>query len=332
MVVIPDRLLDLGYDLLPAMTSGGGGRPARVVGEGRGGYLVDDGGGEFRAEVSGRLRFDASGRADFPVVGDWVLVKGDPARIRSVLPRRTLLRRKAASGRAGDQPIAANIDAVFAMHPVDRGAGLRWIERSLVLIAESGARAVVLLSKCDLLSAADLRDFEEEARAELPGAEIIACSAVTGAGLDRVRVHVRRGLTLCCIGPSGAGKSTLINVLAGEGALPTAAVRESDARGRHTTSRRELLLLPGGGVVIDTPGMRELGLPETGAGLEETFPEIIALARECRFRDCTHVHEPGCAVRVAAEEGRLSPQRLESYCRLRDEAGTRGSALRRGKR
>jgi len=294
----------------------------RVVREHRETYTVRQADREAEAQVTGRLRFTAQRREDFPAVGDWVMISAetDPVVIHAVLPRRTLLARKAAGERAEKQPIAANIDLVFIMQGLDRAFNLRRLERSMVLVRESGATPVVLLGKCDLADGELIRRAAEAASAVAADVELITSSAVTGEGLDRLRVRLVTGVTACIIGPSGAGKSTLINALASDANLPTNEVRESDARGRHTTSLRQMVFLPGGGTLIDTPGMRELGLWASATGLELTFPEIGELADECRFRDCSHIHEPECAVRLAVEDGRLPPGRFESYCKLRDEA------------
>jgi ribosome biogenesis GTPase / thiamine phosphate phosphatase len=297
-------------------------RIARVVAEHRESYRLHDGSREAEGEISGRLRFNTAHREDFPCVGDWVLAagEGDLWVIQELLPRRTFLSRKAAGDRTERQPIAANLDVVFVMQGLDRPFNPRRIERSVVIVRESGARPAIILGKSDLCDPALRGPLEEEARALAPGVDVIACSSVTGEGLADIRRHLTRGVTGCLIGPSGAGKSRLVNTLAGADLLPTGEVRDADARGRHTTTLRCLLMLHGAGMIIDTPGMRELGLWQGDTGLGDTFPEIEELAGECRFRNCTHRHEPGCAVILAVEEERLSPERYESWRKLRDEA------------
>lgn len=297
-------------------------RLARVVQEHREAYVVREADREMAAEVAGRLRFSAEHREDFPAVGDWVMIsgEGEAAVIHAVLPRRTMLARKAAGDRTGRQPIAVNLDLVFVMQALDRPSGVRRLERSLVVVRESGAMPVMLLSKCDLPGDDSLTAMMQAASGAAPDVEVIPCSVVSGAGIDRIRTLVTAGVTACFIGPSGAGKSTLVNCLAGTPMLRTGDVREIDARGCHTTTTRQMVLLPSGGMVIDTPGMRELGLWEDGGGIEETFPEIGSMGEGCRFRDCTHSHEPGCAVRRAVEQGLLPAGRFESYQKLRAEA------------
>jgi ribosome biogenesis GTPase len=218
------------------------------------------------------------------------------------------------------QPIAANTDIVFVMQGVDLRFNPRRLERSVVVVRESGATPVILLGKADLADPRLVAELVREARGLLPDIDVISCSSVSGEGLDRIRPKIGFGVTGCLIGPSGAGKSRLINTLAGVDILSTGDVRTGDARGRHTTTTRQMVFLPEGGMLIDTPGMREIWLWQAEDGLGETFPEVGELAEACRFRDCTHMHEPGCAVRLALEEGRLAPDRFESYCKLRDEA------------
>lgn len=298
-------------------------RLARVVAEHRESYTVDEGGGGTLAgAIAGRFRFTHEERAAFPCVGDWVMVggEGDSVVIHEVLPRRTFLARKAAGDRTELQPIAANMDLVFVMQGLDSTINARRLERSVVIVRESGAVPVVLLGKADLVEPGGVEELETEAATLSPDLRVIRCSSVSGEGLAEIRALVPPGTTGCIIGPSGAGKSRLINTLAGAQVLPTGEVRESDARGRHTTTLRQLVPLPGGGMLIDTPGMREIGLWHAGGSLTETFPEMEELAAECRFRDCTHLHEPGCAVRRALDEGRLDAGRFESYAKLRREA------------
>jgi ribosome biogenesis GTPase len=294
---------------------------ARVVAEHRESYVVRDHHGLRDAEVAGKFRFSIQHREQFPCVGDWVAVAGDtaPAVIHRVLPRRSLLSRRAAGDKTERQPIAANMDIVFVMQGLDLPFNARRIERSIVIVRESGALPAILLGKSDLLELPDVEALVEAARRLLSGVEVLSCSSVTGEGIGRIREMVGPGITGCIVGPSGAGKSRLINTLAGEPLLAVREVRESDARGRHTTTLRQLVSVPDGGMLIDTPGMREIGLWHSETGLGETFPEIGELAEECRFRDCTHTHEPGCAVLRALDQGALAPDRYESYCKLRDE-------------
>jgi ribosome biogenesis GTPase len=275
--------------------------------------------------VAGRLRHAAEQRADFPAVGDWVAVEtpagGGDARIRAVLPRLTQFSRRAAGNPTEEQVVAANIDVVFLVSGLDHDFNLRRIERYLVTAWESGASPVILLNKADLVEDADAR--VEEVAGLAQGVPVHAMSATrpdaVHAAIDRVRAYLTRGRTAALLGSSGVGKSSIANALLGEARLPTHEVRESDSRGRHTTTGRQLVLLPDGGVLIDTPGMRELQLWETGEAVAGAFADIEALAEECRFRDCRHRSEPGCAVLAAITAGMLPEARLESFRKLQDE-------------
>lgn len=295
--------------------------PARVSAEHRGQYQVRTSGGEVPAEITGRMMFLAGDRSDYPVVGDWVLAeildKGAHAVIHSLLPRRTLLVRKTAGKDVALQTIAANIDFVVIITGMDGNFNLRRIERYLVAARESGARPVVLLNKSDLAHDAPAR--LREAQAVAGTAQVLLASARTGAGMDEVERLIAPGETACFIGSSGAGKSTLVNRLAGSELLHTAEVREGDSRGRHTTTHRQLFILPSGAIVIDTPGMRELGLVDADGGVEDTFADIEELSMECRFRDCSHTIEAGCAVLAAVERGVLDQARHTSFLKLKRE-------------
>jgi ribosome biogenesis GTPase len=301
--------------------------PARVIREEREAYLAESGRGSQLARVTGRLRAAARGRADFPAVGDWVVLEpaaqgGDGQAhgvgvIHAVLPRRSMFVRRAA-GRTGDaQPVATNVDVVFLVSGLDGDFNARRIERYLTLAWESGAAPVVVLNKADLCPDLESRVAETEALAV--GTPVLAVSAAEGRGLDALRAQVGPGTTAAFLGSSGVGKSSLINALCGESRQRTAAVRADDSRGRHTTTQRELLRLPGGGVLIDTPGMRELQLWGDEAGLEQAFADVTELAAGCRFRDCAHGDEPGCAVRRALTDGRLAPERFASFQKLQRE-------------
>ncbi|MBX2991034.1 MAG: ribosome small subunit-dependent GTPase A [Bacteroidetes bacterium] len=298
---------------------------ARVIEENRESYIVKTSTHEMPAEISGKLRFTAESRENFPAVGDWVAVNTfddeTQAIIHAVLPRETLIARKSASQRTEIQLIAANVDIIFIVQGLDHNFNSRRLERYLVVAHESGATPVILLSKADLLSPQELQSCKKEASDVSAGAEVIAYSAETGEGLDAIKRHITEGVTtICLVGSSGVGKSTLINTLSGENLLETGSVREDDSRGRHTTARRQMVFLPGGGILIDTPGMRELGLWHAESSLDQTFPEIADLAEGCKFSDCTHRHEPECAVRAAAEQGALDPDRFAGYLKLRKEA------------
>lgn len=289
--------------------------PARVAVQHRGSYVLYGPDGESGAVVSGRLRHGSRTAADFPAVGDWVLARDGV--IHAVLPRRSAFARKAVLDAVEPQIAAANVDVVFVVEALDPGPNLRRIERYLAVAYESGARPVVLLSKADLC--ADVRAALAAAGGIAPGTPVHAVSARTGEGFELFDRYCGPGRTAVFLGPSGVGKTTLLNVLSGED-RPTSAVL-ADGRGRHTTTHRELVLVAGRGLVVDTPGMRELQLWDAGGGLGSVFADIDALAERCRFDDCAHAGEPGCAVRAAIDAGALAADRFASYRKLeREEA------------
>lgn len=295
--------------------------PARVAEEGRGVYRLFAERGEWLAELAGRLRFEAVERAELPAVGDWVLARPPQgegrALIQRVLPRRGSFSRKVAGRRVDEQVIAANIDTVFLVTSMNREFNLRRIERYLTLVWESGARPVVLLNKADRVE--DTSTWQRQAESVSMGVPILVTSGLTGAGLSGLREYVTPGTTAALLGSSGVGKSTLINALVGNGRLRTGAIREDDDRGRHITTARQMIPVPGGGLLIDTPGMRELQMWDSSEGLDHAFVDIEALALQCRFGDCRHLHEPGCAVRRGVSEGALEAARVESYHKLQRE-------------
>ena len=303
--------------------------PGRVAVQHRGEYDVLTAEGERRSRITSRLRRE-SRREELPVVGDWVAL--DPAgAIAAVLPRRTTISRRAAhqpaSGVSREQVIAANVDVAFVVQALGQELDLRLLERYLALALESGARPVVLLTKADLepepdMIAADIGD-------EVP---VHAVSARTGVGLDAVRETLAEGATGVLLGPSGVGKSTLVNALVGDDARLATADVGADGEGRHTTTRRELVLLPGGGMLVDNPGMREVNLWIADGDLTDAFDDIASLALACRFTDCRHETEPGCAVRAALESGELSRERWESYRKLEREVAELAERLERRER
>ncbi|HEU0236377.1 MAG TPA: ribosome small subunit-dependent GTPase A [Candidatus Limnocylindrales bacterium] len=295
--------------------------PGRVVVEDRGRYLVQTAAGEVTASISGRFRFDAGDDpAAYPTVGDWVALDAhDPgnAIVHGLLPRRTAIRRLNPGRRTEAQVLAANVDVGLIVTSMNQEFEPRRIERYLAAVWESGARPAVVLSKADLADDPDAYRLQAEGVA--PGVPILPISAVTGAGVDAIRALLPRGRTVVAIGSSGVGKSTLVNALAGRELMAVREVRLDDDRGRHTTRRRQLMVLPGGSLILDTPGMRELATWD-GDGLAASFADIEALASACRFRDCSHRGEPGCAISVAVAEGRLDPRRLDGFRKLNREA------------
>lgn len=303
-------------------------RIGRVVGEFKRYYSVSDGTQEYLAEVAGKLIHRTTDRSDFPVVGDWVGFltpeSKDRAVITGILPRHSLLKRRAAGFNEEQQPIAANLNTILIMQAMDQNFKTGRLDRFLAIAHDSGSTPVILLSKADLLS--DGRESRyREALDAAAGVPVMVVSSVTEEGLDGLSQWVHPGSTCCLIGPSGAGKSTLLNTLAKRQMARTADVRETDMKGRHTTTQRELFVLDNGIILIDTPGMREIGLSVSDDALEDVFPDIAELAADCRFRNCTHGSEPGCAVQQAAASGELDPGRLGRYLKLHDEITERES-------
>jgi ribosome biogenesis GTPase len=276
--------------------------------------------GERLAETAGKLKHDAGQRLELPVVGDWVALRLDPAggrsQIKHVLPRRTWFSRKVAGRTTAEQVVAANIDTVLIVFGLDKGVNVRAIERYLVVSRRSGAVPVVVLSKADLVD--DLAPALIEARSAAGDTPVIAVSARQGSGMDALESYIQPGRTLALLGPSGAGKSSIVNRLMGAEVLPTGEVRAWDARGRHTSVHRQLVVRASGGLIIDTPGMRELQLWETDS-VRDAFEDIAELAASCRFRDCQHDREPGCAVKAAVDAGLLDSGRYAGYLKLQAE-------------
>ena len=311
-----------------APTLDAGQRLARVIAQHRNGYRLHDGTEEFSAQPAPRFLRRSTPHDERPAVGEFVVAAGtSSAIIERVLERRTLLSRAAAGERHQRQIIAANIDTVFVLMGLDGDFNPRRVERYLVLIEGSGAKPIVVLTKIDKVENAASAAMHDELAAAVPGVETHAINAKDAASVAALLTHLRFGDTAVLVGSSGAGKSTLTNTLLGVERQATATVRDHDSRGRHTTTHRALIQLPSGGCLIDTPGMRELKLTgdETLGGA--SFADVEELALQCRFGDCTHGNEPGCAVRAALESGVLDPERWQAYLKLRDELAAASDTL-----
>ena len=297
---------------------------ARVTRVDRERYLVRNGEKEIQGEPTGKLLFGVDSSEDFPCVGDWALVQyyndGSLAIIHGLLPRKTFLRRKSPGKNIDYQMIASNIDSAFIVQSCDFDFNLRRMERYLVMASEGRVEPVILLSKTDLVSPDELKKRVSEIRQAGISSTVITLSNVTGDGLDTLQRALLRGKTYCLLGSSGVGKTTLLNRLVGRELFETNPVREKDGRGRHTTARRQLVVLDNGALLIDTPGMRELGMMGVEAGIEDSFADIHELSGECRFNDCTHTSEVGCAILAAVQGGTLVEERYRSYMKLLKES------------
>ena len=295
--------------------------PARVAIQYRDKYVMYGEGGEYQGQVTGKFEYNAKGPEDFPAVGDWVAISppvgGGTAVIQAVLERRTKFSRKVAGVKTNEQVVAANADVVFLVSGLDDEINLRRIERYLTVAYDSGARPVVVLNKLDLCS--DIAPILAEVEAIAPGVDVLAVSARTQEGIDRIAACLDKGITGALLGSSGVGKTSIANDLIGEERYMTQDVRENDSHGRHTTTHRELVILPTGGLLIDTPGMREIQMWGDAQSLQASFEDIAALAAGCKFRGCRHDAEPGCNVKSALEDGRLAPDRYDSYKKLERE-------------
>ncbi|MFH1118968.1 MAG: ribosome small subunit-dependent GTPase A [Bacteroidota bacterium] len=294
----------------------------RVISEHKERYIVRTTQGEFEAEITGNMRFTAKGREDFPAVGDWVALTAydsGTAIIHSIFPRSSVISRQAV-GKFGEiQIIAANIDYAFLVQAVDRDFNINRLERYLTICHASGVEPVIVLNKTDLISPDQLSEIQEKISLRIKDVRVIAISNNTREGYDAIRAVIAKGKTYCMLGSSGVGKSTLLNNLSGKAIMETNSISASTNKGRHVTSHRELVVLDGGGILIDNPGMREVGIGDASGGLEITFDSILGLSRNCRFKDCRHINETGCAVLDALENGEIDDASYQNYLSLERE-------------
>ncbi len=297
---------------------------ARVVSVHKERYTITNGKGEVFAELSGNLFYTADSPTDLPTTGDWVYADfyddDTHAIIHGVMPRKTLLRRKTAGKLVDFQLIAANIDVAFVIQSADYNFNLRRLERYLVMVNESGITPVILLSKCDLITQNEVEKIKASLLSIAPHVTVLAYSSLSGENIDIIKNYLLPGNTYCLLGSSGVGKTTLLNSIVGSRQFETQSVSKKQNKGRHTTTSRELIQLENGAMLIDTPGMRELGNMSVDTGIDETFSEILALSQRCKFNNCSHTNEKGCAILAAINDGELSEQRYKNYLKMKSEA------------
>lgn len=301
---------------------------ARVIGEYKGIYKVKSVAGEYLAKITGRQVFNAQTREDYPAVGDWVAIMEidkEKAVIRSVLPRMTIIKRRYGDKNRADeknetQVIATNIDVAFVVESIDRDYNLNRLERYFAIAKNAEVKPAIIINKIDLITDEELDLKLAQITNRLTGADIILTSVVTNEGLDELRRYITKGKTYCFLGSSGVGKSSLINKLLGENKIRTENISSYSSRGKHTTTNREMFFLKNGGIVIDNPGMREVGLTDATEGVDGVFDEIVLLANNCKYTDCTHTHEPGCKVLASLKAGKLDEEKFSNYINLKKES------------
>jgi ribosome biogenesis GTPase / thiamine phosphate phosphatase len=300
---------------------------ARVTSQQKGAYRVKNTDGEYLAKITGKQIFNAKSKEDYPAVGDWVAMSETDekqAMIRGILPRKTIMKRrhgdKNRKGEKNDtQIIAANIDTAFVVESLGRDYNLNRYERYFAIARDSGIRPAMILNKIDLISKEELDLKLEEIKNRFSDADVIPTSAVTDEGLEKLEKYIEKGKTYCFLGSSGVGKSSLINKLLGKEAIKTEDISAYSDRGKHVTTSREMYFLASGGIVIDNPGVREVGMTDASAGIDDTFQEIITLAKKCKYADCTHTHEPGCAVLAELKAGDLDESKYSNFVSLKKE-------------
>jgi ribosome biogenesis GTPase / thiamine phosphate phosphatase len=320
------RLEDIGYneklEKFRIKNNLRGFEPGRVFAEHKEKYIVKTASDEFQAEITGNMRFNAKSRIDFPAVGDWVALAtydSGIAIIHQILPRFSIIKRQAVGQFGEIQVIAANIDYALLIQAVDRDYNINRLERYLTICNSSNVKPVIVLTKTDLKNELQINEITNNINARIKNVQVIAVSNKTLDGYEEIRNFIRKGNTYCMLGSSGAGKSTLLNNLSGKTIMRTDALSQSTNKGRHVTSHRELIILENGGILIDNPGMREVGIADTENGLEITFDAIARLSQSCKFKDCTHTTEIGCRVLEAVEKGEISISFYENYLKMEKE-------------
>ncbi len=295
---------------------------ARVISEYKEAYRVKDAEGEYFARITGKHLFNATKRLDFPAVGDWVVINktdNEKAIIQNILPRKTLLQKK-YSDKKDSQIIATNIDIAFVVQSLDKDFSLNRFERYFVLTNEGGIKPTIVLTKTDLITSEELNKIIENINKRFTNIDILCSSTITTDGLKELEAYIKKGMTYCFIGSSGVGKSSLINKLLKSDIIQTSGNSDASGKGRHTTTTRELYILDSGGIVIDNPGTREVGIINVGMSIEDVFKKIVGLSKSCKFSDCTHTQEPGCAILKALSDKTLDSQQYENYVKLKKES------------
>lgn len=294
----------------------------RVISEHKERYIVKTEKGEFEAEITGNLRFSAKGREDFPAVGDWValtIYDSGFSVIHGILPRFSIISRQSVSQFGEVQIIATNIDYAFLIQAVDRDFNINRLERYLTICYSSDVSPIIVLSKTDLIDEQRMNGILNDIKLRIKNVPVIAISNETQNGYEAIKKTIEKGKTYCMLGSSGVGKSTLLNNLSGRTIMRTDTISQSTNKGRHVTSHRELIILENGGILVDNPGMREVGIADTTSGLEITFDKIVSLSQNCKFKDCTHTRETGCSILEAVEKGDIDKNSYENYLKLERE-------------